>query len=377
MHRVPRAGRRAAAGVAGADNALMDQDAAHLAADRPARDAADRAADGPARDAVLDGLAPAGALAGVRGLLLDLDGVLIVRGEALPSAVAALETLRHRGIPFRVITNTSAMSRATLAQFGARAGLDVPAAHIMSSLSATAAYTARALPGRPLYVLATPDALTEFAGQWLLRHDEADAAGAHAAAVVVGDSPDDVRYETLNRAFRLLRGGAELIAMHRNRWWITPDGPRLDSGAIVAGLEYAIERPALVLGKPSRVFFAEGVRQLADELRARGGSGETGATVGTRGTGRPLRRGEVAMVGDDLWADVLGGQRAGLRGVLVLTGKHGWTEVERAANERRGGGRPDAIAPSVAEVVAALDSASLTPRLCPSRRRLPDSRSER
>ena len=287
-------------------------------------------------------LIPPGALAGARGLLLDLDGVLIVRNEALPAAVTALETLRRRGIPFRVITNTSAMSRATLARFGARAGLDVPAEHIMSSLSATAAYTARAFAGRPLYVLATPDARTEFAGQWLLSHEEAGDPGARAAAVVVGDSPEDVSYDTLNRAFRLLRDGAELIGMHRNRWWITPDGPRLDSGAFVAGLEYAIERPALILGKPSRAFFVEGVRQLAGELHAR------------EGNRRPLRRREVVMVGDDLWADVLGGQRAGLRGVLVLTGKHGPAEVGRAATQR-GGGRPDAIAPSLAEIVAALD----------------------
>ena len=44
----------------------------------------------------------------------------------------------------------------------------------------------------------------------------------------------------------------------------------------------------------------------------------------------------------------------GLRGVLVLTGKHGPAEVESAARGR-GGTRPDAIAPSLSEVVAALD----------------------
>ncbi len=301
----------------------------------------DTARPAPAADGSDRGLAAA--LAGVRGLLLDLDGVLIARNEALPFAAEALATLRRRGIPFRVITNTSAMSRGTLARFGQRAGLGVPADHILTSLSATAAYCARTFAGRPLYVLATPDARTEFAGQWLLSGEEAGAVGARAAAVVIGDAPDDVRYETLNAAFRLVREGAELIAMHRNRWWITPEGPRLDSGAIVAGLEYALERPALVLGKPSPVFFAEGVRQLAAELRL------------PRPKAPRLRRGDVAMVGDDLWADVLGGQRAGLRGVLVLTGKHGPAEVERAANQRRGGGRPDAIAPSVAEVVAALD----------------------
>src|SRR5689334_15767644 len=110
----------------------------------------------------------AAALRGVRGLLLDLDGVLIVRGEVLPSAVGALDALRRRGIPFCVMTNTSSMSRSTLAAWGRRAGLDVPAERIISSLSATAAYTARTFPGQPLYVLASEDARSEFSGQRIL-----------------------------------------------------------------------------------------------------------------------------------------------------------------------------------------------------------------
>jgi HAD superfamily hydrolase (TIGR01458 family) len=292
-----------------------------------------------------DRIAPSGALASVRGLLLDLDGVLIAKNEALPGAAAALRELRSRGIPFRVMTNTSSMSRATLARLGQRTGLEVPADHIISSLSVTAAFTARAYSGQPLYVLASDDARTEFAGQHLLAHEQAGQHGARAAAVVVGDSPDDVTYDTLNRAFRLAQDGAALIGMHRNRWWLTPEGPRLDAGAFVAGLEYALERPARILGKPAREFFAEGVREIGRDLaRTRPGDSRS-----------RLIRHDVAMVGDDLWFDVLAAQRAGLRGVLVLSGKHGMTEVARAVSQRRGGGSPTAIAPSLAEVVAALD----------------------
>jgi ribonucleotide monophosphatase NagD (HAD superfamily) len=61
------------------------------------------------------------------------------------------------------------------------------------------------------------------------------------------------------------------------------------------------------------------------------------------------------MVGDDVWTDALGARRAGLRGVVVLTGKHGPDDLARAAAQGRGGGRPDAVAASLAEVVAALD----------------------
>jgi ribonucleotide monophosphatase NagD (HAD superfamily) len=60
------------------------------------------------------------------------------------------------------------------------------------------------------------------------------------------------------------------------------------------------------------------------------------------------------MVGDDLWHDVLGAQRAGLRGIFVHSGKHGDEDLARAASRARGGGRPDAVAADLGEVAAAL-----------------------
>jgi ribonucleotide monophosphatase NagD (HAD superfamily) len=129
--------------------------------------------------------------------------------------------------------------------------------------------------------------------------------------------------------------------MHKNRWWLTPGGAMLDAGAYVVGLEYATQRRALVTGKPSRAFFAEALRMIGDVPAASPGP-------------RPLLAGEVAMVGDDLWNDIRGAQRAGLRGVFVLSGKHGPAELARAAAERPAWA-PDTVAPSLPEVVAALD----------------------
>lgn len=283
---------------------------------------------------------PSRPLAGVRALLLDLDGVVVLKGDAIPGAADAVRALNDRGIPFRVVTNTSLVSRSSLARFGASIGVHVPADRIMSALSVSAAYTAHHFPGRPLYVLSSDDARSEFEGQRLLTDDEAGAPDATAAAVVVGDSPEVVNHASLNRAFRLIRNGAALIAMHKNRWWLTPDGPTIDSGAIVAGLEFAAGVRAITVGKPSRAFFSEAADQLAAELRARGAP-------------RLLRR-DIAMIGDDLDTDVRAAQRAGLRGAFVLTGKHSRADVE-AARARRGRPGPDLVAESLAEVVAALD----------------------
>jgi HAD superfamily hydrolase (TIGR01458 family) len=276
------------------------------------------------------------ALTGVRAFLLDLDGVIVLAGQAIPHATDAIAELERRRMPYRIVTNTSAVSRETLARWSAKLGAPIPASRFESALSASAAWTARHFPDQPLYVLASEDARSEFAGQRLLTHEEAGRRGATAAAVVVGDSPEDATYDNLNRAFRLVLDGAVLVGMHRNAWWLTPDGPTLDSGAFVTGLEFATDRPATIVGKPSAAFFSQGVSDLRREA------------------GRDLARRDIAMVGDDVRTDIRAAQRAGLRGILVLSGKHGEADIEVAANER-GGRRPDAVAPDLAAVVQALD----------------------
>ena len=280
------------------------------------------------------------ALTGVRALLLDLDGVVVLKGAAILGSVEATNALARRDIPFRIVTNTSLVSRATLSRYARSIGSEVPPERFQSALSASAAHTAGHFPGAPLYVLASDDALTEFEGQTVLGHDEAARPGASSAAVVVGDSAEVLTPANLNSAFRLVRAGAELIGMHRNPWWLTPDGPTLDSGAYVTGLEFAAGVRARIIGKPSGAFFSLAVDALRRDVR-------------DRGAGR-LCRDEIAMVGDDVTTDVLAAQRAGMRGVFVLTGKHTLDDLE-TAQRARGGRRPDAVAGSLADVVAALD----------------------
>ena len=286
---------------------------------------------------------PAGlreAMRGVRALLLDLDGVVVVAGKAVPGSVEAIAELERRAVPYRIVTNTSLVSRASLSRFAAKLGNAIPPERFQSALSASAEFAAQTFPGQPLYVIASDDARTEFAGQRLVSNEEAAAPEARAAAVIIGDSPDELTHANLNRAFRLVRNGARLIGMHRNPWWLTPEGPTLDSGAYVTGLEFAAGVRAQIIGKPSPAFFSIAIKALRRDAM---------------GDGTRLRRSEIAMVGDDIRTDVQAGQRSGLRGVFVLTGKHGLEDVPRAPGHGRAGREPDAVAPSLAEVVAALD----------------------
>jgi HAD superfamily hydrolase (TIGR01450 family) len=276
------------------------------------------------------------ALAGVRGLVLDADGVIVFKGEFLPGAPDALARLATLGIPFRIVTNFSAAHRETLAaRFG---GGRLPGDRFITASSAAATYTATHHPGGRLFVISAADALREFNGQTLVSADEADAAEpGELAAVVIGDGGDDLSYRNMNVAFRAIRRGAEFVAMHRNPWWLTPRGETLDAGAFVAGLEVATGRAPVVCGKPSPVVFEQAVAGLAADL----------------GVNR-LRARDVAMVGDDPIADIAGARRVGLRGILVLTGKVDASAAEVAmAGPARS--RPTAIATSLLDVVAALD----------------------
>jgi HAD superfamily hydrolase (TIGR01458 family) len=148
----------------------------------------------------------------------------------------------------------------------------------------------------------------------------------NADAVLVGgcDEGDEASrvfsYLNLLRAFHELKGGAELYCLHRNRWWQTAHGPRLDSGAFVAGLEYAAEAEATVVGKPSPQYFTAAIEALDADAEM------------------------TWMVGDDLESDIAGAQRCGMRTILVRTGKFRPDDVERASV------RPDAILSSIASL---------------------------
>lgn len=275
------------------------------------------------------------ALSGVRGFVLDADGVIIFRGEPLPGAPEAIARLADLQLPVRVVTNYSSAHRSTLAAGLARPGFRPDPTKIITAASAAAAHCARTFPGRPLYVIANADARREFDGQRVLSSDEAAQPGATVAAVVVGDGGDELSYRNLDTAYRLLRNGAAFLAMHRNPWWMTQRGPTLDAGAFVAGLEFALGRRATILGKPSPFVFRQALAELASDL------GE-----------RRLAAGDVAMVGDDPVADVAAAQRVGMRGILVLSGK---VDAVAATQPRRRHRAPNAIAASLAAVVAALD----------------------
>ena len=234
----------------------------------------------------------------VKGLLLDLNGVFYVANRALPGAQEAITALRKSGLPYRYVTNNTTQSTESMSLSLQAMGLAIKPSEIV-----TAAYAAvlhlRQRGNPKIYPLIAPDTKQDFA--------EFPWSDTEADVVVIGDIGDDWNYRLMNRAFKLMMQGAELIALHRGKYWQWEAGLQLDVGAFVAGLEYATDQTAIVAGKPNPFFY----KMALDDL------------------GLPAP--EVAMLGDDIEADIKGAQSLGIKGVLVKTGKYRPQLTQKAA----------------------------------------------
>jgi HAD superfamily hydrolase (TIGR01458 family) len=252
-------------------------------------------------------------LDGIDGLLLDMDGVLGVSWTPLPGAAEAVTRLHAAGVPLRVVTNTTALPQAEFGAVLRDAGFPFADDEILTASVLSGAWLRAERAGARVFVLGDAQA-EDLTGVELVGADEAPDV------VLVSGADESFCFETFNTVLALLRGGAELAAMHRNLFWMTRRGEKLDAGAYLLGLEAATGLEAVVLGKPAPGSFRAGLDAL----------------------GLPARR--VAMVGDDVENDVLAAQAVGVTGVLVRTGKFREDQLARAS------GTPDHIVDSVCDL---------------------------
>jgi HAD superfamily hydrolase (TIGR01458 family) len=253
-----------------------------------------------------------------RAYLLDLDGTLYSGGDAIPGAVEALARLRERDVPYRLVTNTTSRSRAMLVDRLRNYGFDTSPEEIFTATLA-GSVLARSAGYRRVAPFIPGPALADIEELELVGGTSGPASSRQPDAVLVGDLGDRWTYALLQEAFEYLMGGAALVALSRDRYWLQGNRLALDAGPFVSALEFASGKKAEVAGKPSAAFYTAALTSLGLS---------------------PSRL--AAMVGDDLWSDVEGAQAAGLQGWLVRTGKY------RESALRDSGIRPDRILDSIA-----------------------------
>jgi phospholysine phosphohistidine inorganic pyrophosphate phosphatase len=244
----------------------------------------------------------------LRTVLFDLDGVFFVGDTPIPGGADTVTWARQRGLTVRFVTNTTSHSRTALLAKLHTCGVDADLAEVHTPLVAAIELLGdRGIRTVAACLPAPSAAELVHAGLDVVTPAGGSLAERDVQAVVVGDLGDDWDFATLNGAFRLLLREPRplLIALGHSRYWAGEDGANLDVGPFVAALEYATEQAAIVIGKPSAEFFLAAVAHAG---------------------GTPV---ETVMVGDDIRTDVGAAIDAGLRGVLVRTGKFTPTDLDR------------------------------------------------
>jgi len=230
----------------------------------------------------------------VQAVLFDIDGVIYQGDRIIPGARKTIDWFKERKIPHLFVTNTSSIPRSALAVKLARAGIDISEDRILTP-AVTAKHWVKQHVNGPVALFVTDSTQSEFQELELLDSQ----AESGAAALVIGDLGNLWTFEKLNQAFRLLMAEPHpaLLALGMTRYWHTQNGLQLDVAPFVVALEHASGANAIVVGKPAKEFFDSALEIL----------------------GSPAN--QSVMIGDDIRGDVKGALVAGLKAILVRTGK--------------------------------------------------------
>jgi HAD superfamily hydrolase (TIGR01458 family) len=249
----------------------------------------------------------------MKSFLIDLDGVLYVDKKSVDGARECLNLMDDLGYDYRFVSNSTRRCRDSVAERLKGFGYDVSPESIFTPPLAAIQRMKRSGKDR-CFLLSTGDVHLEFEDVGIALADQ------DVDFVVVGDAGHDFTFERLNKAFRLIIEGAEILALEQDRYWQESEGLVLSTGPFVAALEYATGKKAALMGKPSPEFF-----QMA--LEDMGSSPE-----------------QAAMIGDDILTDIAGAQELGMQGILVKTGKY------REDLARSSGVKPDLVLESLASL---------------------------
>jgi NagD protein len=270
----------------------------------------------------LDGLS----LAGVRGVVFDVDGTLVHRGvdgraEPQPGAVEVLERIRESGRRLVLFTNGSHVPSSRIAQGLREDGLPIADEEMMTPTDSATSYLLRRHPGAPVLTFAS-----ESIQAWMSARGVVLTDGEGAEAVYVAHL-DVIEVAAIERAARAVMRGAPLLTSSYVRGYAGANGIIFSRGAMItAAISKVSGKRPKVLGKPSRA--------ALQELGAR----------------LEIPTGELLVVGDDLGMDVALGRMGGARTILVRSGVSGQIDLGGVPDRQR----PDAAIDRVAELLEVL-----------------------
>jgi HAD superfamily hydrolase (TIGR01458 family) len=246
-------------------------------------------------------------------LLIDLDGVLKIGNSPAPDLKEFISFIIENKIPACILSNSTLRTGEQVKDFFTSHKIELPIP-VITAFDATLSFVKKNYKKVQVYCR-----------EYLIHHFESMIDEENPEAIVIGDIEDRWNYQIVNDIFRKVFAGADLVAMHKNKYW-NPDGELLiDAGAFLTGIEFAAGKEAILIGKPSPLYF----KAALENIDARIGNG-------------------FFMIGDDIENDIKAAQDVGGKGILIYTGKTKFP-LEKNSNIK-----PDFEAHSLKEVIAIL-----------------------
>ena len=264
-------------------------------------------------------------LTNIKGIILDMDGVLWRDSQALLDMPSFFTGLKNLDIPVVFATNNGTRSVAMYVERLAGFGVLVEPRQVVTSAVATADYLARQFPMRGRIFIVGEAGVIEA----IQEHgfEVTDRTSDDILAVVAG-MDRQASYEKFCEATLLIRAGKPFIGTNPDLTFPTPRGLVPGAGSFLAFLEAATGVSPIMIGKPEPYLYRFAIERLGTPPEA------------------------TLAVGDRLETDILGGQRTGCPTALVLSG------VSSSAEADAWQPQPDLILPNLADLLPLLVNAT-------------------
>lgn len=256
-------------------------------------------------------------LTSIKALAIDMDGVLWRGNTALPGLNKFFDFLTQEEIPYILATNNASKTPEEYQKKLAGFGVQIERETVLTSSLATAAYLKNEFSdGGRVYVVGQAgliEAMREAGFEVMPDHSQPVVA-------VVAGIDFTLTYDKLRHAALCINRGARFVASNGDLTFPSEEGNVPGAGSILAAIQAATGVKPVVIGKPEPLMFEIAVQKMSNDPA------------------------HTAMLGDRLETDIAGGQRAGLKTILVTTG------VDNAASIPIKGYRPDVIFSGIDEL---------------------------
>jgi len=258
----------------------------------------------------------AGILKKIRGLVVDMDGVLHVGPEPVESLPAFLNFLDQRAIQAVYVTNNSTLTPKSLCERLSGFGIQADSSQIITSATATARYLSKEFPQGSRVLVVGEVGLCQ-----AVRDMGFKIVDDMPQAVVVG-LDRKINYQKISKAASAVLAGASFIACNIDSGAPTVSGIAPGAGAMVAAIQVVVQVAPVVIGKPESTMFLEAAERMG------------------------LKLDECAAIGDRLDIDIVSAKRAGMLGILVLSGMTNLDMLQVSPH------RPDLVYADIGELVS-------------------------